>query len=119
LLSSRNIVAEHIWQGGSSLASACGLIENNERCFRCLESIFLVCGTIAMDRSHRRLLSRDDAACFLKFMSPHFFSPALRIFHFSASDGYASCIGWDEETLHYSSRSRMPAFLAYYNEFFP
>jgi hypothetical protein len=111
--------AEYILQGDSSLASACALIENNERCFRRFESIFLVCGTIATDRSHCRLLSRDDAVCFLKFMSPYFSSPALRIFRFSATDGYASCIGWDEDVLHYSSRSRAPAFLAYYNELFP
>jgi hypothetical protein len=52
-------------------------------------------------------------------MSPHFSSPALRIFRFSATDGYASCIGWDKDILHYSSRSRVPAFLAYYNELFP
>ncbi|KAJ7799057.1 hypothetical protein B0H14DRAFT_3492000 [Mycena olivaceomarginata] len=113
------LISDQKGLGDSSLASACALIENNERCFRRLESIFLVCGTIATDRSHRRLLSRDDAVCFLKFMSPYFSSPALRIFRFSATDGYASCIGWDEDVLHYSSRSRAPAFLAYYNELFP
>ncbi|KAJ7802000.1 hypothetical protein B0H14DRAFT_3488949 [Mycena olivaceomarginata] len=113
------LISDQKGLGDSSLASACALIENNERCFRRLESIFLVCGTIATDRSHRRLLSRDDAVCFLKFMSLYFSSPALRIFRFSATDGYASCIGWDEDILHYSSRSRAPAFLAYYNELFP
>jgi hypothetical protein len=94
------------------------LIENNEKYFSQLESIFLVCGTTPTDRSHRRLLSCTDAVCFLKFMSPHFSLPPLRIFRFAARDGYASCIGWEEDALHFHNPTRTPTFLAYYNELF-
>ncbi|KAJ6464569.1 hypothetical protein C8R45DRAFT_1107440 [Mycena sanguinolenta] len=103
---------------GSSLADVVVLIDECHHWFQHLESIFLVCSVTSAHRSHRELLTCNDAYCFLKFMSGYCTSPALRKFRFAATDGYATCTGWNEEQIHYLPPSPRPSFLDYYSGLF-
>ncbi|KAJ7223871.1 hypothetical protein B0H12DRAFT_1240900 [Mycena haematopus] len=71
--------------GGSSLAPLVSLLDEK---FRRLKSVFLVCSETLAHRANRRLITRNDAACFVKFMSGHVSAPMLSAFRFSARDGY-------------------------------
>ncbi|KAJ7229674.1 hypothetical protein B0H12DRAFT_1240206 [Mycena haematopus] len=101
--------------GGSSLAPLVSLLDEK---FRRLKSVFLVCSETLAHRANRRLITRNDAACFVKFMSGHVSAPMLSAFRFSARDGYASCPDWNEESISYFAPSPLPLFRANYGFLF-
>ncbi|KAJ6511046.1 hypothetical protein C8R45DRAFT_1089169 [Mycena sanguinolenta] len=61
-----------------------------------LKSLFLVCSQGQDGRNNRRLLTREDAACFSRVTSAYSSAPRLRTFHFFVADGYVVVNVWGQ-----------------------